>query len=51
MPRPFRKEMREGLSKAGYIEGRNVLFDLRSAEGRLDLLGYWFGCKGARYHK
>ena len=34
----FRKEMREGLSKAGYIEGRNVLFDIRSAEGRLDLL-------------
>src|SRR3954470_5011845 len=34
----FRKEMREGLSKAGYIEGRNVLFDIRSAQGRLDLL-------------
>jgi putative ABC transport system substrate-binding protein len=34
----FRKEMREGLSKAGYIEGRNVQFDIRSAQGRLDLL-------------
>ena len=34
----FRKEMREGLSKAGYMEGRNVLFDIRSAQGRLDLL-------------
>jgi putative ABC transport system substrate-binding protein len=34
----FRKELRDGLSKAGYIEGRNVLFDIRSAEGRLDLL-------------
>jgi ABC-type uncharacterized transport system substrate-binding protein len=34
----FQKQMREGLSKAGYIEGRNILFDIRSAEGRLDLL-------------
>jgi putative ABC transport system substrate-binding protein len=34
----FRKEMREGLSKAGYVEGQNVLFDIRSAQGRLDLL-------------
>jgi putative ABC transport system substrate-binding protein len=34
----FRKEMREGLSKAGYVEARNVVFDIRSAQGRLDLL-------------
>jgi len=34
----FRKELREGLSKAGYIEGRNVQFDIRSAQGRLDSL-------------
>jgi putative ABC transport system substrate-binding protein len=34
----FRKEIREGLSKAGYIEGKNVQFDIRSAQGRLDLL-------------
>jgi putative tryptophan/tyrosine transport system substrate-binding protein len=34
----FRSEMREGLLKAGYVEGRNVLFDIRSAQGRLDLL-------------
>lgn len=34
----FAKELREGLSKAGYVEGRNVGFDIRSAEGRLDLL-------------
>jgi putative ABC transport system substrate-binding protein len=34
----FRKEMREGLSRAGYIEGRNILFDIRSAQGKLDLL-------------
>src|SRR4051812_24003139 len=34
----FRREVREGLSKAGYVEGRNVLLDIRSAQGRLDLL-------------
>src|ERR1051326_6134791 len=34
----FGKEMREGLSKAGFVEGRNVQFDIRSAQGRLDLL-------------
>jgi putative ABC transport system substrate-binding protein len=30
--------MREGLSKAGYVEGRDVSFDIRSAQGRLELL-------------
>src|SRR5262245_53078093 len=34
----FRKEIRDGLANAGYVEGRNVLFDIRSAQGRLDLL-------------
>jgi putative ABC transport system substrate-binding protein len=34
----FRKELRDGLSKAGYVEGRNVEFDIRSAQGKLDLL-------------
>jgi putative tryptophan/tyrosine transport system substrate-binding protein len=34
----FRTEMREGLRKAGYVEGRDLIFDLRSAEGRIDLL-------------
>ena len=34
----FRKELQEGLLKAGYVEGRNVLIDIRSAQGRLDLL-------------
>ena len=34
----FGKEMREGLAKAGYIEGRNVLLDIRSAQGRTDWL-------------
>jgi putative ABC transport system substrate-binding protein len=34
----FRMELREGLRKSGYIEGQNLLFDFRSAEGELDLL-------------
>jgi putative tryptophan/tyrosine transport system substrate-binding protein len=34
----FRMELRGGLRKSGYIEGQNLLFDFRSAEGKLDLL-------------
>lgn len=34
----FRTELREGLRKSGYIEGQNLLLDIRTAEGRLDLL-------------
>jgi putative ABC transport system substrate-binding protein len=34
----FRTEMREGLRKAGYVEGPDLIFDFRSAEGRIDLL-------------
>jgi putative ABC transport system substrate-binding protein len=34
----FRMELREGLRKSGYIEGQNLLFDFRSADGKLDLL-------------
>jgi putative tryptophan/tyrosine transport system substrate-binding protein len=34
----FQKEMREGLGKSGYIEKQNILFEFRSAEGKLDLL-------------
>ncbi len=34
----FGKEVREGLAKAGYVEGRNVQLDIRSAQGRLELL-------------
>jgi putative ABC transport system substrate-binding protein len=34
----FRVELREGLRKSGYLEGQNVSFDFRSAEGKLDLL-------------
>ena len=34
----FQKEMREGLGKSGYVENQNLLFELRSAEGKLDPL-------------
>ena len=34
----FQMEMREGLRKSGFIEGQNLLFDFRSAEGKVDLL-------------
>jgi putative ABC transport system substrate-binding protein len=34
----IRKEMPEGLRNSGYLEGKNVLFDFRSAEGRIDAL-------------
>src|SRR5258705_5864067 len=34
----FKKELREGLSEAGYMEGLNIAFDFRSAEGKLDRL-------------
>jgi putative ABC transport system substrate-binding protein len=34
----FRTELREELRKAGYVEGENLRFELRSAEERLDRL-------------
>jgi putative tryptophan/tyrosine transport system substrate-binding protein len=34
----FRTEMREVLRKSGFVEGQNVIFDFRSADGRLDAL-------------
>jgi putative ABC transport system substrate-binding protein len=34
----FKKELREGLRELGYIEGQNIAFEFRSAEGRLDRL-------------
>ena len=34
----FRKELRDGLREQGYVEGRDVAFEFRSADGRLDRL-------------
>jgi putative ABC transport system substrate-binding protein len=34
----FRSEMRDGLLKSGYVEGQSILLDVRSAQGRLDVL-------------
>jgi putative ABC transport system substrate-binding protein len=34
----FKKEFREGLRELGYVEGQNIAFEFRSAEGKLDRL-------------
>src|SRR5438132_12666178 len=34
----FKKELREGLRGLGYVEGQNIAFEFRSAEGKLDRL-------------
>src|SRR4051812_7022306 len=34
----LKKELREGLRELGYLEGQNVAFEFRSAEGKLDRL-------------
>jgi putative ABC transport system substrate-binding protein len=34
----FKKELREGLGELGYMEGQNIAFEFRSAEGKLDRL-------------
>jgi ABC-type uncharacterized transport system substrate-binding protein len=34
----FKKELSEGLREFGYIEGQNIAFEFRSAEGQLDRL-------------
>src|SRR5438067_10755200 len=34
----FKKELREGLREVGYVEGQNIGFEFRSAEGKLDRL-------------
>jgi putative tryptophan/tyrosine transport system substrate-binding protein len=34
----FRKELREELRKGGYIEGQNLIFEIRSADEKLDHL-------------
>ena len=34
----FKKELRDGLRELGYVEGQNIAFEFRSAEGNLDRL-------------
>jgi putative ABC transport system substrate-binding protein len=34
----FKKELREQLRELGYVEGQNIAFEFRSAEGKLDRL-------------
>jgi putative tryptophan/tyrosine transport system substrate-binding protein len=34
----FKNELRVGLQELGYVEGRNISFEFRSAEGQLDRL-------------
>jgi putative tryptophan/tyrosine transport system substrate-binding protein len=34
----FKGELREGLRELGYVEGQNIAFEFRSAEGKLDRL-------------
>jgi putative tryptophan/tyrosine transport system substrate-binding protein len=34
----FQKELREQLRKGGYVEGQNLIFEIRSAEEKLDHL-------------
>ena len=36
-PEPLLKALREGLRDAGYVEGRNLRLEVRSAAGRPDL--------------
>jgi putative ABC transport system substrate-binding protein len=37
-PEPFIQALREGLREAGYVEGRNIRLEVRSAGGRTDRL-------------
>src|SRR5947208_13608783 len=34
----FKKELRDGLRELGYVEGQNIAFEFRSAEGKQDRL-------------
>ena len=37
-PEEFWREFRQGLGDLGYIEGQNIRFEFRSAEGKIDRL-------------
>src|SRR5437870_13487157 len=37
-PEEFWREFRQGLRDLGYIEGQNIRFEFRSAEGQIDRL-------------
>ena len=37
-PEEFWREFRQGLRDLGYIEGQNIRFEFRSAEGHIDRL-------------
>src|SRR3989442_13427121 len=37
-PDPFLDAFREGLQKLGYVEGQNVVLDIRHAHGNLEAL-------------
>src|SRR3954453_21530558 len=37
-PEQFWREFRQGLRDLGYVEGQNIRFEFRSAEGQLDRL-------------
>ena len=37
-PEQFWREFRQGLRDLGYVEGQNIRFEFRSAEGHLDRL-------------
>jgi putative tryptophan/tyrosine transport system substrate-binding protein len=37
-PEEFWRELRQGLRDLGYVEGQNIRFEFRSAEGHLDRL-------------
>src|SRR2546421_12159909 len=34
----FKRELREGMREQGYVEGRDIAFEFRSAESKLDRL-------------